>query len=303
MEFRELRLELVLRILNTFEKDGYARFTWSALNPIAKNEYFKPIFSELQERGIIKNESKNGFAQKWKINIKKECPDFIWNKNLTQTLRYYLLNLYNDYISTGKFNLIIKSKEVELNRLVGCTSQDLISKSVSKKIDILLINENTKVLDNGEIVFKEEKKHVCKYCGTEDPTNFYKGFKSTCKNCYGKYSIKRNNYSLAEWLWHKSKSNATRKKHRNLDYNITSNYIQNLLERQDYKCYYTGLKLDKNSTNKMYIPTIDRIDSNLGYIEGNVCICSWAVNSMKMELGVSDFKLLIGYLNKNLNNF
>ena len=75
---------------------------------------------------------------------------------------------------------------------------------------------------------------------------------------------------------------------RKLEYNLTPNYIQEILDKQEYKCAYSGYSLDKNSDDKLHIPTIDRIDPNKGYIEGNICICSWAVNTMKMDLQLNE---------------
>ena len=53
----------------------------------------------------------------------------------------------------------------------------------------------------------------------------------------------------------------------------------------------------------MTYPTIDRIDSSKGYVEGNVCICTWFINTMKANLTVDQFKDVITKIYENKDNF
>ena len=53
----------------------------------------------------------------------------------------------------------------------------------------------------------------------------------------------------------------------------------------------------------MTYPTIDRIDSSKGYIKGNVCICTWFVNTMKANLTIDQFKEVITKIYENKDNF
>ena len=80
-------------------------------------------------------------------------------------------------------------------------------------------------------------------------------------------------------------------------------YIQELLNKQDYKCCYSGIVFSNNKKDKTTYPTIDRIDSTKGYVEGNVCICTWLVNTMKSNLTVDQFKDIITKIYNNKNNF
>lgn len=78
-------------------------------------------------------------------------------------------------------------------------------------------------------------------------------------------------------------------KRRNIDYDISKEYLQLLYEKQNGKCAYTGIELLSPTTYKEYnlgvgSPyniSLDRIDSTKGYIYGNVqFVCVW-VNSSK----------------------
>ena len=73
---------------------------------------------------------------------------------------------------------------------------------------------------------------------------------------------------------------------RNKFFNITIEYCQNILEKQEYKCSLTGLPLIRSldTPEPQCTASIDRIDSSIGYIEGNIQWVLKDVNNMKMNL-------------------
>ena len=80
---------------------------------------------------------------------------------------------------------------------------------------------------------------------------------------------------------------------------ITEEDIQNQLTLQNYKCKYTGVDLCYGK-GKLYQPSVDRIDSSLGYTRDNICIVSVAINDAKNDLSME--QLIINAYN-NINNF
>jgi DNA-binding protein Fis len=73
---------------------------------------------------------------------------------------------------------------------------------------------------------------------------------------------------------------------RGLEFNIDREYAISILHDQRYKCPISGLELNlpilwkfRNKANA----SIDRIDSNLGYIEGNIQWVDKFVNNLKLE--------------------
>lgn len=68
-------------------------------------------------------------------------------------------------------------------------------------------------------------------------------------------------------------------------------YLKELWEKQNGKCVYTGVDLINPSTgcnkhiNKNYLASVDRIDSKVGYVQGNVQFISCTMNWLKNNLG------------------
>jgi len=78
---------------------------------------------------------------------------------------------------------------------------------------------------------------------------------------------------------------------RDIDWNVSLEYLDDLYERQNFKCVYTGdtLTFDKSMTGKVgrILPgtcSLDRIDADKGYIEGNVAFCTKAINVAKQRM-------------------
>jgi hypothetical protein len=87
-------------------------------------------------------------------------------------------------------------------------------------------------------------------------------------------------------LYGRWKANA---KSRNYPFTINIEKLQDILENQNFKCAYTNINLlcpktyieKKEMTSSPYLISLDRIDSELGYVEGNVhFVCVW-VNKAK----------------------
>ena len=88
-----------------------------------------------------------------------------------------------------------------------------------------------------------------------------------------------------------------RAKRKGLEFTIDLEYLEKLFDEQEGKCKYTGVKLIQ-SKNKINSMSIDRIDSNKGYIMGNVVFTSAIVNTMKNDLTEDDFLTVIKLINE-----
>ena len=83
-------------------------------------------------------------------------------------------------------------------------------------------------------------------------------------------------------------------KNRNLEFSVSPEYIWNLFLEQDRKCKYTGIELFFARNNLEYRmgesnASLDRIDSSLGYVEGNVHWIHKRINIMKGNMGEQEF--------------
>lgn len=74
---------------------------------------------------------------------------------------------------------------------------------------------------------------------------------------------------------------------RKLEFNLSFEYVKRLLE---YKtCYYTGKTFTEEGSESR---SFDRIDSDLGYIEGNVVSCTIDINGKKSNLSYEEIECI-----------
>ena len=81
------------------------------------------------------------------------------------------------------------------------------------------------------------------------------------------------------------------------DFTITEKDIQEQLIEQNNLDYYTGKELVAEDMS------LDRLDSSIGYIPGNIVMTHKVINIMKNSLSIKEFKEYIEALHNNINNF
>ena len=77
--------------------------------------------------------------------------------------------------------------------------------------------------------------------------------------------------------------NNTKKRARvdEIEINISEEYLNRLLVEQDYFCALSGTKLTPSSDTKLNTVSVDRVDSSVGYLEGNIQIVHRTFNVLK----------------------
>lgn len=80
-------------------------------------------------------------------------------------------------------------------------------------------------------------------------------------------------------------------KARNIKFDITIEYIWDLYIKQNRKCALSGIEIiiDRNYNRKNSTASLDRIDSNRGYIEGNIQWVHKDINYMKLDQTDNEF--------------
>jgi hypothetical protein len=150
---------------------------------------------------------------------------------------------------------------------------------------------------------------VCNCEFTKDISNYKRNIKrkgnTFCsRKCSGKYYglikankglIKQKNYDYLKVCREDEFSGfryymtlLKRRKNKNLNTDITINFLKNLWEEQKGICPYTNIPLNlmKHNTKHHIYPfyswaSLDRIDSKIGYTQNNVEFVSLAINYMK----------------------
>lgn len=157
------------------------------------------------------------------------------------------------------------------------------------------------------------KEFKCKFCGETTPNLFYKHERSICKKCRSiinketykeKTLVEKTTYKETQKSWQKSNliryrflSARFRAKRKGLEFSITEEDIEELLQHQNNKCYYLNIPFDNN--NDRYSLSIDRINSSKGYIKGNIRLITSMVNYMKAEYSEEEFFETIKMLYNN----
>jgi hypothetical protein len=83
---------------------------------------------------------------------------------------------------------------------------------------------------------------------------------------------------------------------RNLEFNLTFEYVKKLLEYTT--CYYTNVTFTEDG---IYARSFDRVDNDKGYVIGNVVACTVDINGKKNNLSIDEIVCLykkLAYLKK-----
>ena len=277
-------IKVLLAIINAYydETNGYSHCSVAEINKkygMAKNSIPK-MFQQLCDEGWIEDCTVSGYYKRFRILKPYPCPDFIEMEELSNTQKNFLLKCLEQNVeeSMSKKELARRIFNNENNNNIS-RSLDNIAKACGYSVFSIL--RTTKFI-NGIIPADSEY------------TEF--GYR-TILNRKEYTAPETEEDKLANHLYTKSMQRF--KRATNIaDYNLTEEYIKELLEKQDYKDYYTGIKPEDS---KEY--SIDRIDSSKGYIQGNVVITTNRINLMKGEMTTEEFKQVIKDLYSNIANF
>jgi len=218
---------------------------WSSLNPLDSN-YILDNYGKMTVRQIADkfNSTTDRVRRVLKMNGVKMMGKSEMYSNIKQLRFDYETDLCNDYLSG------MNQKEICIKYKIG-----------NEKCILLLERNGINRLSG-----RGESQVIAWATGRRKPSNKNKGGTKDIHNAlYGRW-----------------RQNA---KSRNYPFNVTIEYLQNLLEKQNYKCALTSMDMlcpknyieKREMTSSPYLVSLDRIENDLGYIEGNVQFtCVWA---------------------------
>ena len=147
---------------------------------------------------------------------------------------------------------------------------------------------------------------LCHNCGGQVsifPYHLRKGMSRSCgcdRSWYkrGKYNYNYTGYEdLTGTFWDRCKGGALG---RNLEFSISIEYAWKIFVKQNKRCALTGVPIClSNEKGHRATASLDRINNNLGYIEGNVHWVHRNINIMKYSL---DFPYFINMCRRISNN-
>lgn len=70
-------------------------------------------------------------------------------------------------------------------------------------------------------------------------------------------------------------------------------FLVALWSKQEGRCFYTGLPMLTDAKGSPYSVSVDRRDSSVGYVEGNVVLCLMAINFMKNDWSEGELRILL----------
>jgi len=164
---------------------------------------------------------------------------------------------------------------------------------------------------------------TCDFCGKsfEKPLSKYKRNKKfnrmnfCSRSCAGKnntknFGDKRSTYDISQHSgWRKDEYTKFRYHYRNIlkrnrEVDVTLEDLKIQWELQRGICFFSGINLKLSSHSKIkknpiYSASLDRIDTNKGYVKGNIRWVSRAINWMKNEMSDDMVNELINLIIEN----
>lgn len=83
---------------------------------------------------------------------------------------------------------------------------------------------------------------------------------------------------------------------KNIEFDLTDDFILEMFEKQKGLCYYTGYPMRINGKKNFDGMSVDKIDPNKGYIKSNVVLCLYCINMMKSDNSIDDIYDVFKYI-------
>lgn len=88
---------------------------------------------------------------------------------------------------------------------------------------------------------------------------------------------------------------------RGMEYDLDEDHLKELWEKQNGRCVYTGIELEKRKEKATKLPnqaSIDRIDSSKGYVKDNIQFIAYSINLAKNDFTEEVFLCFLDQITK-----
>lgn len=92
-----------------------------------------------------------------------------------------------------------------------------------------------------------------------------------------------------DWAKRSLRLARSRSKRKGFELLITEADLEGMWDRQSGRCYWTGIAMVRTQLN-ILTGSMDRLDNSVGYIVGNVVLCTWGANRARGDSTIEDFE-------------
>lgn len=197
----------------------------------------------------------------------------------------------------------LKQKAIDKRREQGIEPKRIGSDPEKRKIS----QENYRKRKAESFVYTFTEK-LCSNCQNIKPVADFRkditgvdGYSSKCKKCqYEICTDSRKAYLIKNWakilFLHA-------KKHNKYDFDIDEQFVSDLYEKQNGKCFWFNVDLKPSNIAKYpWQPSLDRLDREKGYTRDNVVLACYTSNIGRNTSTVEIFQEFIKELKKSLND-
>jgi len=147
---------------------------------------------------------------------------------------------------------------------------------------------------------------ICSHCNTNKTVDCYRknitykdGYNNKCKKCeYEICTDSRQAYIVKNWA---KLLFLHAKKHSKYDFDIDEQFVSELYEKQNGKCFWFNVDLKPSNIAKYpWQPSLDRLDRDKGYTKDNVVLACYTANIGRNTSDEATFSLFVEDLKKAL---
>lgn len=146
--------------------------------------------------------------------------------------------------------------------------------------------------------FVSEHEIQCSECNhTKNKEKYYfdgarKKYFSFCKECFKQRRLKSFNKSIKNYIRSIVTKRKARAKQKNVLFDIDVDFVYNIFQKQQGRCFYTDRQMEYErgkGVNRNGL-SIDKVNPELGYVQGNVICCTVQANSVKNDVNMNELK-------------